>query len=76
MVGTGWEWGAFSPEVLRESPDLKTAAKWVSLPAPALRSTVLRTQKDMFIMSPIFKVTRQHELQSTTYNILVTATIY
>lgn len=67
VVGMGRGRGPFSPEVAREAPDLKTAANWISLHAPALRPTVLMTQKDMFIIGTIFKVTCQPELQYATY---------
>lgn len=50
-------------------------SNWVSIHVPALSSTLFMTQK-VFIVSTIFKVTHQNDLQHTTYYVLITAIIY
>lgn len=52
-----------------------TKVNRVSIHVPALSSTLFMTQM-VFIVSTIFKVTHQHDLQRTMYYILISAIIY
>lgn len=69
-VGVGSPKGPFTDQ----KRHICTKVNWVSIHVSALSSSLFMTQK-VFIVSTIFKVTYQNDLQHATYYILIAAFI-